>query len=846
LGGAGLLILTYVLVFGMDILSQWRIAEVARQTRSQVLPYIAAQNDAARAAERLLQFGEEIVGSRDPQVRRNARLSAQVLAYDESFHLAASVSADVQLALRGMMDLANRRNQRDQINAKASKSLLLLQNDLMALAARGGKSTTDADVTSLLIGLFGAGAPDTVKATAQAIRDRLGAEAARSLADDLDALVAARLEIITFDQSLTADWADISRRLRGMTDTLSIQAELATTESFLEIETQAGQARRVTIAGIAVLAALLLALIVSARRSVLVPLVAATRALEAARCEQPVPSAPETRIKEIAAILNAARQLVAKTEALRESESKYRLLIEHQTALVIKLDDQNRLQYVSPSFCITFGKEEGDLLGADFMQFMQAEDIPGARESLALLRRPPFPANTPSMRLRLATVAGLRWFSWTNTAIRDQDGNMAEIMSVGRDITERKRAEDALLASREQLRQVIDLVPHFIFARDSGGRFVLANKATAEVFGTTMENLTGKTLLDLVKSEVEVRDFMESDRKVIESGEPLVIPDEYFTDPEGNVRHISTVKVPFVFSGTNRPAVLGVSMDITEQLRMQEILIQTEKMMSVGGLAAGMAHEINNPLSGILQSIQVVKNRTDPDFPANKAVAEESGCSLESIRRYLTKRGVLDMFDMISEAAARAAQIVRGMLDFSRKSESSHAPADVHVMLDTSVALSGSDYDLKKKYDFRNITIERDYDPQLPQILCTKTRIEQVFMNILQNAAQALAGRPADAPPPKITLRTRSEGSMARIEIEDNGPGMGDQTRRRIFEPFFTTKPQGEGTGLGMSVSYFIITHNHKGTIEVESAPGKGARFTIRLPLCQTPSCELSACGGSV
>ena len=316
------MIVTYVLVFGMDIVSQWRIAEVARHTRNQVLPYIAAQNDAARAAERLLLFGQEIVGSRDPLVRHQARLSAQLLAYNESFHLATSVSADVQIALQGMVDLANRCDQRDQESAKALQLLLVLQNGLRSLATLGGKSATESDVTPLLVDLVNAGAPGPVNAAATAIRDRLGAEAARSLEGDLDALTAVRLKIVALEQSIATDWADISRRLRGMTDTLSVQAELATTESFSEIETRVGQSRVVTMAGIAVLAALLLGLIVCVRRLILAPLVSATEVLEAASRELPVPSAPVTRIGEIAAILGAARQLVSQTEALDAERRK--------------------------------------------------------------------------------------------------------------------------------------------------------------------------------------------------------------------------------------------------------------------------------------------------------------------------------------------------------------------------------------------------------------------------------------------------------------------------------------------------------------------------------------------
>jgi signal transduction histidine kinase len=154
-------------------------------------------------------------------------------------------------------------------------------------------------------------------------------------------------------------------------------------------------------------------------------------------------------------------------------------------------------------------------------------------------------------------------------------------------------------------------------------------------------------------------------------------------------------------------------------------------------------------------------------------------------------------------------------------------------MLDTVVRLAGSGYDLKKKYDFRQIQIERDYDPGLGEVLCDRTQIEQVFLNLIKNAAHAMAD--AGTPPPRcIRLCTRRDGAIARIEVEDNGPGMDGATRKRAFEPFFTTKEVGIGTGLGLSVSYFIVTEQHKGSISVSSREGEGCRFTIRLPISGT------------
>ena len=150
--------------------------------------------------------------------------------------------------------------------------------------------------------------------------------------------------------------------------------------------------------------------------------------------------------------------------------------------------------------------------------------------------------------------------------------------------------------------------------------------------------------------------------------------------------------------------------------------------------------------------------------------------------------------------------------------------------MDKTVELAENDYDLGKKYDFRKIEIIREYNAAVPDVTCEETKIQQVFLNILKNGAQAMAENKNNGRPPRLMLRVSAEGHMARVEIEDNGPGMTEAIRKRVFEPFFTTKEVGVGTGLGLSVSYFIITENHGGTITVESNPGEGARFIIRLP----------------
>jgi len=254
-------------------------------------------------------------------------------------------------------------------------------------------------------------------------------------------------------------------------------------------------------------------------------------------------------------------------------------------------------------------------------------------------------------------------------------------------------------------------------------------------------------------------------------------------------------------------------------------------MLTVGGLAAGMAHEINNPLAGIMQSVQVIQNRLLGTVKRNEETAAECGIELEKLRMYMEKRNIPAMLGAIVESGGRASRIVRNMLDFSRKSDQQLTPRPLAELIDKTVELAGNDYDLRKHYDFRLIEIERVYAPDMPLTPCIPGMLQQVLLNILKNGAQAMAEKTYTDDKPKFRLVLSHDEEYAEIRVEDNGPGMDEATSRHLFDPFFTTKEVGKGTGLGLSVSYFIIAENHGGTLDVEAQPGKGSTFIIRLPL---------------
>ncbi len=267
-----------------------------------------------------------------------------------------------------------------------------------------------------------------------------------------------------------------------------------------------------------------------------------------------------------------------------------------------------------------------------------------------------------------------------------------------------------------------------------------------------------------------------------------------------------------------------------EKSRLEEMMVQSEKMVSIGGLAAGMAHEINNPLAGILQNSQVIQNRLKKGLPANKKAADEIGVSLDDLQTYMEKREIYKMIESVLDAGKRAAAIVTNMLSFSRKSTSGFMPENLGDLLDKTLELAASDYNLKKRFDFKKIEIQRDYMSNLPLVSCKASEIQQVFFNILSNGAQAMMFWENEFKP-WFKLKISSQNGSVKIELSDNGPGMKENTMKRVFEPFFTTKTVGEGTGLGLAVSYFIITENHHGSIEVHSKPAKGTTFIIQLPI---------------
>jgi len=419
---------------------------------------------------------------------------------------------------------------------------------------------------------------------------------------------------------------------------------------------------------------------------------------------------------------------------------------------------------------------------------------------------------------------GKRWLQTSKVPMRDSQEKIFGVLGTYQDITERKEALEEMRRLRNYLSNIIDSMPSALIGVDAYGRVTQWNKQAERITGLPFEKACAQPLADVFPYLIEEMARIQTairDRQVIH--EPKIPRRQ-----QSKIRFEDVTIYPLTANGVEG-AVIRVD-DVTERVRLEEMMIQSEKMLSVGGLAAGMAHEINNPLAGILQNAAVLENRLLGDIPANREAAETAGITMAAVRQYMDLRKLPNMIENIRDSGDRAATIVKNMLSFARKSDQVVSSHDIAVLLDQTVDLARTDYDMKKQYDFKQIKIIREYDPKAPAIPCEASKLQQVFLNILKNGAEAMASQPKKKKSPVFVLRVFAEDRWVRLEIEDNGPGMDEATHRRIFEPFFTTKPVGRGTGLGLSVSYFIVTENHGGKMDVHAADGGGTRFVIRLP----------------
>lgn len=398
-----------------------------------------------------------------------------------------------------------------------------------------------------------------------------------------------------------------------------------------------------------------------------------------------------------------------------------------------------------------------------------------------------------------------------------------------RHIVERRQAEQEIIRLQHLLQNITDSMPSALITLDRQGRVLTWNPAAERLTHCKGETVYGNILWEkcpeLARYRPLIAEVLETRQVAHQHREMVRTPEEIF---------YYDVHIFPLLADTIAGVVLHIE-DATQRVHMEETMLQATKMASIGGLAAGMAHEINNPLSAMMQAAQLLQMLLDTQNPRNRARIEAAGLDPARLESYLQERKLLEYAQGIREMGERAAKIVSDLLSFSRKGTSTPVPRDLNELVKQTLDLAAADYNLAKQYDFRNIKIVCDLAPDLPLVMCDGQQIQQVVLNLVRNAAQAMAGKfAARGPgyPAQLTLRTsQAEPGYVRVEVEDNGPGIPETVRPRLFEPFFTTKDVGEGTGLGLWLCWSIIVERHKGRIWVESAQEEGTRFIFELPL---------------
>lgn len=515
-------------------------------------------------------------------------------------------------------------------------------------------------------------------------------------------------------------------------------------------------------------------------------------------------------------------------EALHASERRFKVIFDESPVAIalIKLDsgvyvDMNR------QFCELSGRSRDEMLGKTTLELglLNSREDHDRLQALVVSRgridceEIKLQSDGPQQRTGLLSVRVV------------MIGRVPHAVYLIQNITELKQFEEQLQATEATFRGIFDNAPIGIFQSTPTGRFTSVNNAFAAIFGYPSPAEMMQQVQDITNQLYADPDQRRRLLRQLDASGTLVADDLEFIRKDGS-HFFGTLYVRAIRDTTSGETSLmdGFVVDSTERRQTQEIMLQHEKMLMIGSLAAGMAHEINNPLGIIAQDIQNLQRRLSPDLPTNCQAAARLGLNLETMQQYLQERDINGYLNSIRDAVRRTSRIIDNMLQFSRMNGTNHQLASLHDVIDHSIELAAGDYELRKRYDFQGIGLQRIYAPDLPPVPVNVTEIEQVLINLFKNAAQAMTDWPGER---TITITTRRDANYALLTLCDSGPGMPEEVRLRIFEPFFTTKPVGSGTGLGLAVSHAIITKNHKGFITVESSPGRGSCFTIRLPLAQ-------------
>lgn len=369
------------------------------------------------------------------------------------------------------------------------------------------------------------------------------------------------------------------------------------------------------------------------------------------------------------------------------------------------------------------------------------------------------------------------------------------IFCVCRDITARKQAEAALRQSEEKLRVILESIPQGVTVTNMDGKILQVNNAGLRLHGySTRQELIGRGAVELITKEGHAR-AADNLKKTLETGRSGAV--EYTLIRKDGTTFPAQLSAALIQDESAKPiGFVAVTEDITERRNMQEQLVITDRLASVGELAAGIAHELNNPLTGVVGFSQLLMEKEIP----------------EDIKQDV---------QVVYREAQRAAQVVKNLLTFARKHSAVKERLNINEVINKVMELRAYEQNLE------NIKVKAHYDSALPEVMADYFQLQQVFLNIVINAEYFMKEAHHKG---NLTITTERVGNKIRVSFADDGPGIAKENLGHLFDPFFTTKEVGRGTGLGLSICHGIVAE-HGGRIYVESELGKGATFIVELPV---------------
>ncbi|HDR05318.1 MAG TPA: PAS domain S-box protein [Candidatus Marinimicrobia bacterium] len=491
------------------------------------------------------------------------------------------------------------------------------------------------------------------------------------------------------------------------------------------------------------------------------------------------------------------------------SEFSLFALLENLPDIVLRFDRDGRIIYANPAVKSVVGYEPDDLIGRGYQALSIDKEIFDLWSKY--LGQAFRSKKNVQVALTITDASGeSRHFDSHFIAEEDfETDKIISILNVNRDVTELTNARNSAAEAQLVLTSVLDMVPHLICAKDANGNYLMANRAMAEAYKLCATEMAGKNQRELHSDPIQLELMLAQDQQVIQQNETLEIPEDFFTDAWGRERVLHTTKMPFVYHGI--PATLIVGVDITEQRKAEKEkqilnaqLRQRRKMESIGTLAGGVAHEINNPLTGIINYSQLLADDNSDEMTRNFA------------------EGIQDM-------ANRIAKIVEHLLTFARQDSEFAELFSIEQVINAALTL----FSATLKID--QIIVNIDIASDIPKLMGYPQQIQQVIMNLITNARKSLNLKYQDYNPNKILnihaqKVTVHDTDFVQIAIEDHGGGIPAKNIKQIFKPFQNRAQGSDSVGMGLSVSQGII-EEHEGTIVCESELGEFARFTVTLPV---------------